>query len=262
RNTLERVQAEAETNGWPKCGAKRPFNELAKIEQPERDRTMSSCKISFSSIVSLVDIDGTEQRIDVGSISIPCSVLKAALRDDLPTPDPRTTSHMRIPRGTWHMYQEWLYQGTLEPLLGTACYFDDMWCRCLPIVDLYLAGEYMQDNKFCNAVMDFFIARHVKVGKGKPCTRVIRDIWQGTAPDCMLRKVVVALGAGYYDSVEHPDKQWVKGLPAGYALEMHLLRWREPFTKITASSAEWRCQFHRHSPGTPSCGDDLLCSLA
>ncbi|KAK6434321.1 hypothetical protein LTR95_009497 [Oleoguttula sp. CCFEE 5521] len=185
---------------------------IANVEQPEEDEPMSSSRLSLSSVVSIVDIDGTVRNIDVGEISVPCPILKAVLRDDLSTPGPRSLSFMGIARSTWHIYQEWLYQGSLEPLLDTGCYFDDMWCRCLPLVDLYLAGEYLEDDRFCNAVIDFYIARHIKVGKGKPCTRVIRDIWASTAADCMLRRVVVALGAAYFDSVEHPDKQatgWV-----------------------------------------------------
>jgi hypothetical protein len=62
------------------------------------------------------------------------------------------------------------------------------------LVDLYLLGETLEDRTFCQEVVDAIVDVRYEARKWPGCT-VINDVWERTAPESPLRKVMKELWA-------------------------------------------------------------------
>jgi len=167
----------------------------------------------------------------------------------------------------FEVYLEWLYTGHVVTL-------DESESRGIAFVQLYLLGDFLDDDRFCNAVIDMLIdkSRH---GGPEPITfwpQGLNRVWSETFPGSMLRRVLVDFiileRGGLSRTVKFICKNdWSKDLMAGVLTRIGehkevagalLMIIRDKIQEAIKSAVQHpgdqdKCNYHKHGEGYPRC---------
>jgi len=166
----------------------------------------------------------------------------------------------------FEVYLEWLYTGQLVPR-DTKTDADDG-CgtmRCLMAVLLYILGNFLDDTKFCNKVIDIFTSGTAPAAAWTPCalpSDAISLSWASTSVgpplrDALLEKVTcyVARRDGNFERLLESTcpKELFVDLFRHLEDKHGLTKLLKPTTKRSTLSTG--CAFHKHDGGNAKCSE-------
>jgi len=167
----------------------------------------------------------------------------------------------------FEVYLEWLYTSEVV-VIGE---FDS---RGIIFVRLYLLGQDLEDDRFCNAVIDTLLDEH-RPGNSEIMIfspQAIQWIWNRTLPGSILRKilidfVILDMGGAVHVPRFMPDHTWPREASvevlarlgehkevAGALLSMDLEMIRKAIkATIQHPRTQNKCDYHKHGEDYPRC---------
>lgn len=130
--------------------------------------------------------------------------------------------------------------------------------RSLDLVKMFILGDYLNDVRFCNAIIDDFKSTALK-SKCVPSLESVYCAWKSTSRECLLRELFLQQFA---NTMEHDLLEpWLKNqeLPKDFVVDLLLLvgdRYKKFHSKEVKHSKEQlgkKCSFHTHVEDSDKC---------
>jgi hypothetical protein len=159
----------------------------------------------------------------------------------------------------FQLYLQYLYTGRMATLDH-----NDTGTSSMTLVRLYVLGDYLGDNRFCNNVIDALIGRSVLVDFGMVFSSAALDLaWEKTTPGSILRKVLLEVMMCNLSSIPFPFffedmGAWSKEVSVdvfrhmtGYPCIQDAIKAAE--RNIGGEISDMCSEYHRHGEGEPKC---------
>lgn len=182
--------------------------------------------------------------------------LQAALNNDWKEAREKRVPLPEVNPIDFEAYLEWLYTSQLTPS-GNETVSE----RGTTLVRLYVLGEFLDDAKFCNAIMDAFIATNDRWSFSLSGETIVFT-WEKTSVGSPLRTAILEMAAAYLAYRDQRLKTFPNILGTDVVL-LDLFKYLENKHGLSMSlrpnvTVPWeqprdKCEFHRHNEANPKC---------
>lgn len=210
-----------------------------------------------SDIITIIVASGDIEKkfyVHEGVLSSSGRILKASLNESWLEGQTKEIRLSDVAAPVFRIYAHWLYTGLITTSVERTGTSLTLILNELTLA--YVLGDRLQDDDFCDAIIDTFVKETEVLIEGSPrfpASNTIALIYKKTMPESKLRRLIIDQHVGYGHAawLQIPPSD---GYNADFLLDLSLaLIGQEGRPKPPVAGGIGTCQYHFHNAGGSAC---------